>query len=79
MRIETTDKFKKITPEEGLVLTSFKEGDDIINYTSARVAYCPLTAVLDDLREITEEEDKMYKLQKEKKIKLENGLLDGKS
>lgn len=79
MRIETTDKFKKITPEDGLIFTYFKDGDDILTYTSARLMICPLTAVLDNLREITEEQDKMYKLQKEEKIKLENGLLDGKS
>lgn len=60
MKIETNDKFKKITPEEGLILTSFKEGDDIINYTSARVIYCPLTTEISDLREITEEEDARY-------------------
>lgn len=66
MKIETNDKFKKITPEEGLVLTSFKEGDDILNYTSARVIYAPLNANLEDLREISVEENDSYlKLQEE--------------
>lgn len=66
MRIETNDKFKKITPEEGFVLTSFKDGDDILKYTSAKVIYAPLNADLEDLREISVEENDSYlKLQEE--------------
>lgn len=66
MKIETNDKFKKITPEEGLILTSYKEGDDILSYTSARVIYAPLNANLEDLREISVEENDSYlKLQEE--------------
>lgn len=72
MKIETNDKFKKITPEEGLVLTSFKEGDDIINYTSARVIYCPLTTEISDLREITEEEDARYQEESLKAAEAQN-------
>ena len=72
MKIETNDKFKKITPEEGLVLTSFKEDDDIINYTSARVIYCPLTTEISDLREITEEEDARYQEECSKAAEAQN-------
>lgn len=74
MKIETNDKFKKITPDEGMVLTSFKEGDDIINYTSARLMYCPLNLELNDLREITEEEDSKYMDEQFKAVEAMNKL-----
>lgn len=74
MQIELLKSYKRVTPEDGFVLTSFKDGDEILTYTSARLMICPLTAVLDDLREISEEQDKMYKLQMEEKIRLEIGL-----
>lgn len=66
MKIETNDKFKKIIPEDGFVLTSFKDGDDILNYASAKVMYVPLNANLENLREISvEENDNYIKLQEE--------------
>lgn len=74
MKIELFEKYKRVLPDDGYVLTSFKDGDDILTYTSARLIICPLTAVLGDLREISEEQDKMYKLQMEEKIRLEIGL-----
>ncbi len=65
MKIEVLENYKKVTPDFGF-LTSFKEGDDILNYTSARVIYAPLNANLDDLREISVEENDSYlKLQEE--------------
>lgn len=74
MLVISLETYKTVTAEDGMVLTSFKDGDDILTYTSARLMICPLTAVLDDLREISEEQDKMYILQMEEKIRLENGL-----
>lgn len=74
MKIELTDNFKKITPDEGMVLTSFKEGDDIINYTSARLMYCPVNLELNDLREITEEENSKYMDEQFKAVEAMNKL-----
>lgn len=74
MKIELTDNFKKITPDEGMVLTSYKEGDDIINYTSARLMYCPLNLEISDLREITEEEDSKYMDEQFKAVEAMNKL-----
>lgn len=73
MVTELFESYKKIVSNEGMVLTSFKDGDDILNYTSAHTIICPLTALLDDLREITEEEDKVYKKELELKIREING------
>lgn len=54
------DKFIKITADDGHALTYFKEGDDILNYSSFRVVFSPLDRNNDDIREITIEEDKAY-------------------
>lgn len=74
MKQQLFKSYKRVIPDDGFVLTSFKDGDDILTYTSARLMICPLTAVLDDLREISEEQDKLYNLQMEEKIRLEIGL-----
>lgn len=68
MKIETLEKFIKITAEDGMFLTSYKDGD-ILNFNSCRIMYCPKTLDLSDLREITEEENNKYNRLKEEKEK----------
>lgn len=51
----TGDKYIKHYAEEGMVLTEWKEGDDIITFSYAKVAICPLNKKC-DWREITQDE-----------------------
>lgn len=60
MKIETLEKFIKITVEDGMFLTSYKDGDDILTYSSCRIMITPLTADLNNVREITETENNTY-------------------
>ena len=60
MKTEQFDNYIKITADEGYVITNFKEGDDILTYSSCRVMYAPKTAFLGDLRDITNEMDAKY-------------------
>ena len=60
MKTEQFDNYIKITTDEGYVITNFKEGDDILTYSSCRVMYAPKTAFLGDLRDITDEMDAKY-------------------
>lgn len=57
MKIENFEKYIKVTAEKGFFITDYKEGDDIINFSSGIVMITPLNADLSDLREITEEEN----------------------
>lgn len=74
MQIELFEKYKRVIPDDGFVLTSFKDGDDILTYTYARLMICPLSSNLDNVREISEEQNNIYILQMEEKIRLENRL-----
>lgn len=69
MNIERNEKYIKITAEDGYFLTNYQDGDDILNFNSCRMMYCPKTVDLTDLREITEEENKIYNDIKEDKEK----------
>lgn len=51
----TGDKYIKHWSEEGMVLTEWKEGDDILTFSYAKVAICPLSRKC-DWREITQDE-----------------------
>lgn len=51
----TGDTYIKHYAEEGMVLTEWKEGDDIITFSYAKVAICPLNKKC-DWREITQDE-----------------------
>ena len=64
MKTEQFDNYIKITTDEGYVITNFKEGDDILTYSSCRVMYAPKTAFLGDLRDINEEMDAKYNEEK---------------
>lgn len=67
MKTEQFDNYIKITADEGYVITNYKEGDDILTYSSCRVMYAPKTAFLGDLRDINDEMDAKYN--EERKIK----------
>jgi hypothetical protein len=57
MKIETFEKYIKVTAEKGFFITDYKEGDDILNFSSGIVMITPLNADLSNLREINEEEN----------------------
>lgn len=67
MTIETKATYQIIKADDGMVLTEWKDGDDIINYAYATKQYSPLTYDITKLREITQEEsDRLVKEQEEK-------------
>ena len=71
MKTEQFDTYIKITADDGCVITSYKEGDDILTYSSCRVMYAPKTAFLGDLRDIDGEmegRDKEEKVIKGKEV-----------
>ena len=67
MTIETKATYQIIKADDGMVLTEWQNGDDILNYSYATKQYSPLTYDITKLREITQEEsDKLAKEQEEK-------------
>ena len=71
MKTEQFDNYIKITADDGCVITSYKEGDDILTYSSCRIMHAPKTAFLGDLRDINDEMDAKYneeKIIKEKEV-----------
>ena len=68
MKVEIKPKFQIVTPEEGFVLTNYKEGDDICSYDSFKSCYCPLDCDHSHIREITAAEDAVLCEQRDKAI-----------
>ena len=67
MTIETKTTYQIIKADDGMVLTEWKDGDNILNYAYATKQYSPLTYDITKLREITQEEsDRLVKEQEEK-------------
>ena len=67
MTIENKATYQIIKADDGMVLTQWQNGDDILNYAYAKKQYSPLTYDITKLREITQEEsDKLVKEQEEK-------------
>lgn len=67
MTIENKATYQIIKADEGMVLTEWQDGDNIINYAYATKQYSPLTYDITKLREITQEEsDRLVKEQEEK-------------
>ena len=67
MTIETKATYQIIKADDGMVLTEWKNGDNILNYAYATKQYSPLTYDITKLREITQEEsDKLSKEQEER-------------
>lgn len=67
MTIETKATYQIIKADDGMILTEWQNGDDILNYSYSTKQYSPLTYDITKLREITQEEsDKLSKEQEEK-------------
>ena len=67
MTIETKATYQFIKADDGMVLTEWQNGDDILNYSYSTKQYSPITYDITKLREITQEEsDKLVKEQEEK-------------
>ena len=69
MTIETKATYQIIKADDGMVLTEWQNGDDILNYTYATKQYSPLTYDITKLREITQEESDRLSKEQEEKIK----------
>lgn len=69
MKVETLEQYIKVTADEGLYISNYKEGDDIINFNSFKIMFAPLGTDLSNFREITEEENKRYSELQELKLK----------
>ena len=69
MKIETLEKYIKVTTEKGFYITDYKDNEDILSYTSSVVMFAPLGTDLSNLREITEEENKHYSESQELKLR----------
>lgn len=69
MKIEKLEKFLKVSAEEGMYITSFVDGNNIIDYTSFRILFAPFNIDLTPYREITEEENEKYSMEQLEKIK----------
>ena len=68
MKVDIRPKFQIVTPEEGFVLTNYKDGDDILTYDSFMSCYCPLDCDHSHIREITAAEDAVLCEQRDKAI-----------
>ena len=67
MTIETKATYQIIKADDGMVLTEWKDSNNILNYSYASKQYSPLTYDITKLREITQEEsDRLVKEQEEK-------------
>ena len=69
MRIETKATYQIIQADDVMVLTEWKDGDNILNYAYASKQYSPLTYDITKLREITQEENDRLVKEREEKIK----------
>nr|DAV62079.1 MAG TPA: hypothetical protein [Caudoviricetes sp.] len=61
MKIEIKEKYQIVKPEEGYLLTNYKDELDIKQYSSFKECICPLSCDLKHLREITLDKDIEYK------------------
>lgn len=69
MTIETKATYQIINADDGMVLTEWKDGDNILNYAYASKQYSPLNYDITKLREITQEESDRLAKEQEEKIK----------
>lgn len=72
MKVEIKAKFQIVTPEEGFVLTNYKEGDDIRTYGSFKSCYCPLDCDHSHIREITVAEDAVLTAERDKVLEYDS-------
>lgn len=67
MKVHKTDKYVKITAENGMYLTDYKEGDNIINFNPFKVMFLPLNVKYEELYEI---DKNTYELLNNEKLKI---------
>lgn len=72
MKIENKEKFRVITADEGFVLTTYTEEDDIRNYSSFQSCYSPLNSDISHIREISNEEDARLTEERDKALAYDN-------
>lgn len=58
----------KVWTDDGYVATRWQEGDDIRNYSSFKVAYCPVNMYFDKFRVLTDAEDSVFQEQRRKAL-----------
>lgn len=56
MNVENLENYIKITADDGMVITEWKEEDNITGFTYCRQMFAPLNTDVKQLREITEDE-----------------------
>lgn len=66
------DKYIEHYAEEGMVLTEWKEGDDILDFTYCKIAICPLNKEC-SYEEITEEQNNIYLQKQQEEFELRYG------
>jgi hypothetical protein len=76
MTIETKEKYLIITADEGMVLTEWKEGNDILHFSFAEKQFSPLNYDIARLREITKEECHRL-LDEQERVQEENNIPSG--
>ena len=69
MTIETKATYQIIKADDGMVLTEWQDGDNILNYAYATKQYSPLNYDITKLREITQKESDRLSKEQEEKIK----------
>ena len=69
MTIEQKATYQIIKADDGMVLTEWQNGDDILNYSYSTKQYSPLTYDITKLKEITQEESDRLAKEQEEKIK----------
>ena len=69
MTIENKATYQIIKANDGMVLTEWKDSDNILNYSYSTKQYSPLTYDITKLREITQEESDRLAKEQEEKIK----------
>ena len=68
LHIETSI-FIKLYSDEGYFITSYKEGDDIKEYSAPTILYCPLTFDISIYRVIDAETNERYLKEQEESYK----------
>ena len=69
MTIENKATYQIIKADDGMVLTEWKDSDNILNYSYSTKQYSPLNYDITKLREITQEESDKLAKEQEQKIK----------
>lgn len=75
MKVDKQELFTVLTAEENMVLTDYKDGQDIKEYNGSAVVYCPKSFDVGVYREITKAQADEYETAKERAFEEENRML----